>query len=437
MTMKSFFKDRRGNFAILTALVLPLAMFGTGAAIDYGLAVQTHQKLKSAADSAVLGAVSEAQMAYIAQEKVDLELLIKASAEELFKASIGALAFANVSSIQVSPKINKNEISASIDYDATYKTSLVSFVGYNTIPISNTARAVVNVRSYVNINFLIDVSASMGIGATPEDQKKVASAINCAFACHINEARGNSQYDKARAAGANMRIDVLRDAAISAVSTSKKASEFDDQVTFGVYKFSNELTTVVSGSDQRASDLQYLTTQIRDGILLDMTNGGTNIENSLQTLGKLLPKSGSGLRADDRIQYVIVLTDGVESGQAWTKAKNWFKHGSTKTNTPYKAYAAHEVNYALNDAVCKELVDKDIGTYFIYTEYLEPVFGEFSNHDKQRFGFVTNSLFPIIPKRFSDCTGDPHKVLKASTPDEIDKQFTQIVKGLSAPLRLY
>ncbi|MDZ7603789.1 MAG: TadE/TadG family type IV pilus assembly protein, partial [Hoeflea sp.] len=292
MTMKNFFKDRRGNFAILTALVLPLAMFGTGAAIDYGLAVQTHQKLKSAADSAVLGAVSEAQMAYIAQENVDLELLIKASAEELFKASIGALAFANVSSIQVSPKINKNEISASIDYDATYKTSLVSFVGYNTIPISNTARAVVNVRSYVNINFLIDVSASMGIGATPEDQKKVASAINCAFACHINQARGNSQYDKARAAGANMRIDVLRDAAISAVSTSKKASEFDDQVTFGVYKFSNELTTVVSGTDQRASDEQYLTTQIRDGILMDMTNGGTNIENSLQTLGKLLPKSG-------------------------------------------------------------------------------------------------------------------------------------------------
>ena len=437
MIIKKLPGDRRGNFAILTALVLPLVMFGTGAAIDYGLAVHTHQKLKSAAESAVLGAVSEAQMAYIGQENVDLEELIESSAKELFMASIGALAFTEVTDVKVTPKINKNEISASIDYDADYSTSLVSFVGYNAIPISNNARAVVNVRSYVNINFLIDVSASMGIGATPDDQKKVASAINCAFACHINEARGNSKYDKARATGANMRIDVVRDAAISAVAVSKEASEFDEQVTFGIYKFSNELTTVVSHSDARASDVNYLTTQIRDGIKMDMTNGGTNIENGIQTLGKLLPKSGSGLRADDRIQYVIVLTDGVESGQAWTKAKNWFKHASTKQNSPYQTYAAHEVNYALNDAVCKELADKDIGAYFIYTEYLEPVFGEFGDHDKQRFGFVTKSLFPIIPTRFSDCTGNPDHVLKASTPEEIDKEFTQIVKGLSAPLRLY
>ena len=437
MRMKRFLNDSCGNFAVLTAFVLPLAMFGAGAAIDYGLAVQTHQKLKSAAESAVLGAVSEAQMAYIAQEDVDLAKLIESSAKELFKASIGTLAFADVTDIRVTPSVNKNEISASIDYDATYNTSLVSVVGYKTIPISNTARAIVNVRSYVNINFLIDVSASMGIGATADDQKKVASAINCAFACHINEARGKSQYDKARATGANMRIDVVRDAAISAVDVSKKVSEFNDQVTFGVYKFSNELTTVVSSSDARASDLNYLTTQIRDGIQMDMTNGGTNIENGIKTLSNLLPKSGSGLSADDRIQYVIILTDGVESGQAWTQAKGWFKHGATKQNTPYQTYAKHEVNYALDAATCKSLKDKDIGTYFIYTEYLEPVFGDFGDHDKQRFGFVTKSLFPIIPTRFSDCTGNPHNVLKANTPDEIEQEFNQIVKGLSAPLRLY
>lgn len=437
MTIKDFLSNRRGNFGLLTALVLPLALFGTGAAVDYGLAVQTHQKLKSAAQAAVLGAVSEAQLAYIAQENVDLAKLIETSARDLFKANIGALAFANVTDIRVTPKINKNELSANIDYAASYNTSLVKMVGYNTISISNTARAVVKVRSYVNINFLVDVSASMGIGATPADQKLVASAINCAFACHINETRGNSKYDKARATGADMRIDVVRDAAIGAVDVSKKASEFNEQVSFGVYTFSNEVTTVVAASDARAADQQYLATKLRDGIKLDMTYGGTNIENAIEHLSKLLPKSGSGLRADDRIQYVIVLTDGVENGQAWTKAKGWFKHGSTKVNAPSKAFAGHEVNYALNDGVCKSLKNKDVGIYFIYTEYMTPVFGDFSNHDKQRFGFVSDSLFPIIPTRFNACAGDPNKVFKATTPDEIEAEFSNIVKSLSAPLRLY
>ena len=90
MTIKDFLRNRRGNFGLLTALVLPLALFGTGAAVDYGLAVQTHQKLRSAAQAAVLGAVSEAQLAYIAQENVDLAKLIETSARDLFNANIGA-----------------------------------------------------------------------------------------------------------------------------------------------------------------------------------------------------------------------------------------------------------------------------------------------------------------------------------------------------------
>jgi Flp pilus assembly protein TadG len=437
MTFTHFLANRQGNFAILSAIILPVLMFGTGAAVDYGLAVQTQQRLQAAAEAAVLGAVSEAQLATAAKEDVDIEELIKESAEALFQSSVGDISFSNVKKITVVPKINKNEISAELDYKADYNTSLIGFVGYKTLPITNTARAVIKARSYVNINLLIDVSASMGIGATSDDQQKVASAINCAFACHINEARGRSKYDKARAAGADMRIDVVRDAAISAVELSDTNSEFDDQVTFGIYKFSNELTEVLSGSSNQASNINHVKAKLRNGIQMDMTNGGTNIENAIKSLSGNLPQSGSGLNENDRIQYVIVLTDGVESGQAWTRSRGWFKHGSTRENYPSKAYARHEVNYALNSTACKSLQDKEISTYVIYTEYLEPVFGHFGDHDKERFGFVTSELFPIIPDRFADCTGDPDKVVRASTPEEIERTMGEIVSGLSSPLRLF
>ncbi|MGE6739896.1 TadE/TadG family type IV pilus assembly protein [Allorhizobium pseudoryzae] len=437
MTRTRLVADRRGSFGVLTALVLPVVILGVGIAVDYGLALDASQKLKAASDAAVLGAIGEAQEAYIRQEKVDLQDLIREAGEEFFKANQARMVSIRLQDVDVVPRVNKNELSAELTYTASYSTSLLKIFGYNEIPISSSSHAAVNVRSFVNINLLIDVSASMGIGATSLDQQKVASAVNCAFACHINSARGSSPYDTARAAGATMRIDVARNAAISAVDVSKETAEFADQVTFGLYKFSNELTTVVSHADARASNYSYLKTALRDEILLDMTNGGTNIGAAISSLTTLLPKSGSGLRADDRIQYVIVLTDGVESGQAWTAAKNWFKHPSTKEIAPYKAYATHEVNYALDPATCDKAQKKDVDIFFIYTEYLEPIYGEFGDHDKQRFQFVTDTLFPLIPKRFASCTADANNVIKVTTPAEIEQTFTRIVKGLSAPLRLY
>ncbi|SIQ87578.1 von Willebrand factor type A domain-containing protein [Rhizobium sp. RU33A] len=435
--MKRLLSDRSGNFAILSAIVMPALIFVAGLGVDYGLAVDSHQRLKAAADAAALAAVAEAQEAFVQQEKVDLKELIKSSGEAFFRANVGNTLFAELDSVEVEPKINKSELSATINYTATYPTKLLSVFGHKTIPIGNRGRAIVNLRSYVNINFLIDVSASMGIGATDADQEKVASVLNCAFSCHIGQSRGSSSYDKARAAGADMRIDVVRSAAMSAIDTSTSTSQFNDQVTFGIYTFSNEINTVVPQGDQRGSNGSYLKSKLRDEVQMAITLGGTNIENALKQLSDTLPESGSGLRPDDRRQYVIVLTDGVESGQAWTAAMNWFLHQSTQVNTPQQAYAKHEVNYALNTKACQSLKNKEIDIYFIYMEYLEPKFGKISDHDKKRFGFVTDSLFPIIPKRFQDCAADPTHVMKATTPKEIEDTFITIVKGLSAPLRLY
>ena len=55
-------RNRRGNVAMMYALVAPVLVFGGGAAIDYGRAAQIHTKLNAAADAAALAALTPAML---------------------------------------------------------------------------------------------------------------------------------------------------------------------------------------------------------------------------------------------------------------------------------------------------------------------------------------------------------------------------------------
>jgi Flp pilus assembly protein TadG len=437
LKLLNLWKSKAGNFAIATAILFPVLVMAAGSAVDYAIALKAGQDLKSAANAAALAAVTEAQLAYTKKEHIDVGKLLRRTGQEFFETEAVSVLFASIGKVDVIPAIEKNNISASIRYEATYPTYFMKLFGMTSISISNSARATMTVRTFINITFLVDVSQSMGIGATDADQKRVAEATGCAFACHINAARGSSPYDKARANGAQMRIDVARDAIMASLDAVKSASQFSGQVTFGLYKYDNELTEILSQKQQNSGDINFIKSRVRDQVKLSMVNGGTNLENALASLRNEIPASGSGLVENDRLQYLIVLTDGVESGQSWISTTGWRRYPNTVLNSPFKAYQPHEVNYAIDPDGCGRLREDKVGIYFIYTEYLEPKYGSFGDHDKERFSFVTKTLFPIIPKRFSECTGAEGHVLKANTPTEIQSQMVQLTKHLSTPLRLY
>jgi Flp pilus assembly protein TadG len=434
--VRRFVRNTSGNFAILTGLLLPVVLIGAGAAIDYGLALTARERLNAAANGAVLAALSEVQ---VGTERGET------ATEEEIEAAIGGFFASNTANIpltqlsQVTPtaEIVRNQIFATISYDADYSTTIMNLFGRDTIALSSQAQATVTLRSFININILIDTSQSMGIGATDKDQQLVAKANNCAFACHINQTRGNSSYDRARQQGATMRIDVARSAVAAAVDTIAAAEEFPGQVSMGLYRFSNRLTEILSPSDWRATDPVYVKSLAQSQINLDMTYGGTNMEEALRQIAASMPAGGGGGSADDRIQYVVVVTDGVESGQAWLSTPGWFRYSGNVPNAPSKSYAPHEVNYALNSNVCSTLRNAGVEIYFIYTEYLEPRYGTINSNDRSRFDFISKTLFPIIPARMATCTGSANNVLKASSPAEINAAFVAIASKLSSPLRLY
>ncbi|WP_404403130.1 vWA domain-containing protein [Pelagibacterium halotolerans] len=433
--IKRFKGDATGNFAVMTALLAPLVLLAAGAAIDYALALSASQRLTAAANGAVLAALSELQARVAAGEEYT-EPMIEETIGSFFASAATGLPFTDVTRATPDVSVDRNNYFASLSFEADYRTNLMKIFGYDTLPISNRAQAVVGMRSYVNVSILVDTSQSMGIGATDRDQQLVAQATNCAFACHINQARGNSSYDRARRNGAIMRIDVAKNAILSAIDTFAETREFDDQVTVGLYRFSNTLTEILSPTDVRASDLAYAKSLTSSEIALDLTLGGTNQEEALRQIANRIPAGGTGRTPEDRLQYVIVVTDGVESSQAWLP-NYWFFHSRATPNDPRRGYAPHEMNYALNASACDALRERGVEVYFIYTEYLEPRYGHIGRHDHNRFDFITNSLFPIIPERMTSCAGSADNVLKANTPDEIHQTFMGLARRLSSPLRLY
>lgn len=434
--VRRFLADERGNFAIMTGLLMPVVLLAAGVGIDYGIALSSAQKLNSAAQGAVLAGLSEVQARSERGEDIDEDLLTE-SILGFFNATSGGLVSTDILSATPQVVVNRNEISATLQYRADYRTTLVGIFGKDIVEIANQARAVVTLRSYISINVLVDTSQSMGIGATDNDQRLVAEVLNCAFACHINQARGNSNYDRARNNGATMRIDVARNAISSAIDVVEDAASFEDQVRMGLFKFDNNLTEIISPTNSLASDFAHLRSLVAQEILLGTNYGGTNQEEALHQIAARIPANGTGRSADDRLQYVVVVTDGVESGQAWLASRGWHLHAAASPNAPSQAYAAHEVNYALRTDACQVLRDAGIELYFVYTEYLEPKYGFIGSHDRGRFDFVSDYLFPIIEGRMASCTGTAEHVLHASTPAEINSAFVSIARKLSSPLRLY
>ena len=65
-----FWVDTRGNFAVITAFALPVALLGVGGAIDYAHVSLQHQRLQAAVDAAAVAAARELHVATTNQTQV-------------------------------------------------------------------------------------------------------------------------------------------------------------------------------------------------------------------------------------------------------------------------------------------------------------------------------------------------------------------------------
>ncbi len=204
--LNRFIQDKRGNIAVIFAIACVPLITATGAAIDYSNATRIKSKLQSAADAASVGAIAQGSPAYVAAGQMGSSGPVQAGnddATNIFKANIsGVTGFKN---LVITPNVTKTNtnITSVVSFTADVPTTFVSLIGFPKMSISGTSQSAGSLPMYLDFYLMLDVSGSMGLPSTPNEETRLSSVnpdmyaqypTGCTFACHftISNGCGNS-----------------------------------------------------------------------------------------------------------------------------------------------------------------------------------------------------------------------------------------------------
>lgn len=407
------------------ALALVPILLATGLAIDYGAVHANRVKVADAADSAALAAVKEASDYVIANptagEKAWTERAIS-SGTSFFNTNIATMTDVTTEQPKFKMYRTGNSLEATINYKAKAKTYLTEMAGIRSADISGTATATNSLPGYVQINFLIDVSQSMGIGATSHDQEILVEKTSCAIACHYMDIYGSPYtYPEARKSGAKLRIDVVKDAVAKLLGEMEQRRANKQQYQVAIYTFSNSLTQVFAPS----TDLEAAKTVLQQ-IELTSANlqGGSNLHHSIEQFAQLATIGDDGSVPSKRRIFTVLMTDGVENSVQYFPAPAQDPpyvaarfDPNFKLKAPYDQSNSFEYVQGFNPGTCDDVKSKKHSLIALYIEYLIPEIA--ANSSQPRFDFIDQRLAPHIRENMATCTSNPEFVFSASSPIEI------------------
>src|ERR1700728_2222049 len=191
-------RNRRGNVAMMYALVAPILVFGGGAAIDYGRAAQIHTKLNAAADAAALAALTPAMLQQSSS-------VAQTAAESLFNGlteNIPGLT-ANATQVTVNVTVGATALirNVTVNYTSSVNTIFAQVLGKSALSVSGFSQASAQAPPNIDFYVLLDNSPSMALPATQagitQMQNLTAKEITggCAFACHQASTNANSDTE--------------------------------------------------------------------------------------------------------------------------------------------------------------------------------------------------------------------------------------------------
>jgi hypothetical protein len=182
--LRSLPKAQGGNFAIMTALALPVLLGIGGAALELARAMQIKKDLQTVADSAVLSATTKARLAL--GKMTDAEMMAAAKQyiasssfaqdvppeeKELFETGLGGSVSRN--------KTDKGEefiVRSDISY-VMKLNPLLSFIGHDhlNIAVSSTAKSSFNNGTPISLFMMLDRSGSMAENSGTAGVTRMAS----------------------------------------------------------------------------------------------------------------------------------------------------------------------------------------------------------------------------------------------------------------------
>jgi Flp pilus assembly protein TadG len=310
--------SRSGSVSMIFSLSLIPIMGLAGIAVDYSNVSRSKSALQSIADSAALSAVSDTIVKPTTPWHEQRETSLNAAKRE-FEALLSTFKGGGVvKKVAYDAQTENNAVVVKICYTGSAPTSALALAGLTEIVYDGCAQASSAPPVYISVFALVDASSSMGIGASDSDRTLMQSKLGCVFACHTVDWNSDPKCKKgnwwsatstcAKTIGATTRFEVVRGALIKTTEKAESYTRVSGQFQFGIYKFSNYLTTVISPTPNIPDVKNALRNMTPDAL-----GSGTNFSYNVAEFIKKLPANGDGKSADSPKVFVLILTDGIAS----------------------------------------------------------------------------------------------------------------------------
>jgi Flp pilus assembly protein TadG len=429
--LSAFIRNDKGTLATAFALLsVPLSL-SIALMIDYSTTMRSRDAMRNTADTAALAGANAAG-AILSRAMFNDEATRTAAATAADTAAKNVFA-SNGSTAGVTPPVPTvamvaatSQITVTVDYNYSSKSALSHFFTSTGTRIAGQSTAIYSFPPYIDIHVLLDISGSMGLGATRASQIQMRndSSISCVFGCHNN---GSDKYTKAKSKGYQMRIDVLRESLTRMVDTAinESALQATPTVRIGLYSFSNEYSKIADAS----YDLSTIKTKAQS-ITLANWGGGTDFYNAMAKLNTDITRVGDGSGSSEPRAFVFIISDGVEDGAQGTGGGWYWDPDNPMPKT------AHWGVRPLPKSYCQAFKSRGITVSALYTTYVtfDPLISD--PWDAARENYLNASVIPNIPNALRDCSSGTGNFFQADRPEDIDNAIQLMFSNATAPLRL-
>ena len=374
-SLRRFFRDRRGNVAIIFALSLIPIIFLTGMALDFTAAAQKRARLNAAADAAALAAVTPAMMTQSNSAALT-------AATNIFNAEASGITGLTVNPPTITVSNSGLVRTVTISYTASSVNSFPNVLGKQTWPISGSSQSTSYSAPNINFYLLLDNSPSMAIAATTAGINTMVANTSaqggCAFACHesdpaadsLGNPHGEDNYTLAKNLGVVTRIQNMATATAALMSTAS-ATETANNATYAmaIYTFDdNGLNTIFAPSGKPSSNLSSAQTaagtidvmEVYSNNWLTSSNNNndtdTNFETAMTAINKLMPNPGTGASNSTPQEVLFIVSDGVDD-----------EVNSSSCSQPLTGTRCQQ---PFNTSMCTTVKNRGIMIAVLYTAYL-------------------------------------------------------------------
>jgi Flp pilus assembly protein TadG/uncharacterized protein YegL len=317
--MRQLNSDRNGNFAMMTAIVLPVLIGGAGLAIDLGNIMLSQRQLQEATDSAALAvatALADGKVDDTGGKALAKDFVSGQMANTVSAAAASAIKSATNTTITTTTNGTAKSFTVAVSSSANITlTPLMGLLAGNTRTItasSNSASGSGSTKNGLSMEVLVDESGSMAQNTTTV--KNTPCLIPLLNGCLLY---GPPVYVT--------KIEALKQAATALFDALDKSDPTPRYVRTGVISYTNGIKGKSAMAWGTSDSRRYVT-----NMTLAPT-GGTDATTSVNTATTAIKKNGYGTDTEsveqmkknnansDRV--IILMTDGEMTGNSdqWSK----------------------------------------------------------------------------------------------------------------------